>query len=220
MIPINLNASLFFVFAVFTAAVPLLVLTRKSKSAANISFSVLCLAVCLWFSGLSGMFLNISSGNELFWEKISFIGMAFIAVLLLRFIYAYSKTLITEKFFIFFYLLAAAVILLNFYNGLFYREAVKLFHFGFHHKQSPLFLLIPLQLIIFTILASKSLKQYLRTSDLTAFKLRQISKIRFALALFFLVAADQVLSYFFIHAYLIGSLSAVAFVAITVYVLG
>ncbi|MDR1695724.1 MAG: hypothetical protein LBR69_03730 [Endomicrobium sp.] len=215
-----LSFSLFAAFAVFTAAVSFLVFTRKSKSAVNISFSLLCLSLCVWFSGFAGMLLNINSQNAALWEKISFAGTAFVSVLLLKFIYSYSKTLINERFFLFFYLFAAAAAVLNFYGSLFSQGASGWFVSGSHGSQSPLFLLIPSQLIIFTVLASKNLKEHLRTPELTSFKLRQILKIRASLILFFLVAAEQFLSYFLFPAYLIGSLSAVFFVSVIVFALG
>ena len=209
-----------FIFAAFTAVVSFLVLTRRSKSAVNISFSLLCLALCVWFLGFAGMFFNIGAGSELIWEKISFTGAAFIPVLLLRFIYAYSKTAINNKIFVSLYLFSAVAVILNFYGGFFHQGAANWFYFDFQTVKSPLFLIIPLQLIIFTFLALKNLKEHLRTPDLTAFKLRQILKIRFALILFFLIAIEQAVSYFFIPAYPLGLLSAAAFVAIIVYVLG
>jgi signal transduction histidine kinase len=163
------------------------------------------------------MLLQKNPQNMLLWAKISFIGTSFTAVLLLRFIFAYSKTLINKKFFILFYLAAAGAAVLNFYTGYFLSPL----HFiGYSNNAGILHMLIPAQLIIFIFIALKNLKENLRKPDLTAFRHQQILKIRSALFLFFLVAADQILSFFLIPSYPIASLSAVGFIAAVALALG
>ncbi|MCL2334776.1 MAG: ATP-binding protein [Endomicrobia bacterium] len=215
----NVMALIFFIFAIFTALVAFLVLSRRSKSAVNITFSFLCLSLTLWFFSFGNMFISSSPDYALLWAKTGFIGIAFASILLLRFIYAYSKTIVNEKLFIFFYCAAFAAAALNFYTDFFYKGTVVHF-FGNYPKAGILYALIPLQLIVSIVLAMRNLKENLRKPDLTAFRHQQIRSIRNALILFAFVLIDHFLTFFYLPLYPAGALCAVIFTAVIIFSLG
>lgn len=212
--------SLFYLsFAVFVFLIATLVLIRKSKSAINISFSFLCFALAIWFFGFANMFSAANSSIALIWAKIGFIGIAFTAVLILRFIYAYSRTVISNKVFIFFCFLSTIAIIINFHTDLFYK-GIESHFFGFYPKAGLLYILIPLQLIIVLALSLKHIKISLRQRDLTAFRHHQIIKIQNALIIFLLILIDHFLTFVQVPVYPFGALSAFISIAIIVYALG
>lgn len=209
----------YFILGFFSFLVAFLVLSRRSKSAINLSFSFFCLSLAVWFFSFGNMFSTNDSDMALIWARIGFTGIVFSSVLLLRFVYAYSKTLINNKIFAFFWIAAAAAAALNFYTPLFYSGVTRHF-FGFYPQAAALYFLIPLQLFI-TILASlRNLKANLRQRDLTPFRHQQIRKIQNALILFFFVFIDHLLAFVQIPLYPAGALAAAGFAVIVVFALG
>lgn len=216
MNPISIS---YFILAAFSLLVAVLVLSRRSKSTINVSFSFLCLSFALWFLSFGSMFSASSSDTALILAKTGFIGIIFTSVLLLRFVYAYSKTVINKKTFIFFFLLSAAAAVFNFYIDLFYLGVTHHF-FGFYPKASKLYFLVPLIFLITIIMSIRILKDNLRQPDLTAFRHQQIRKIHNALILLFFVLIDHLLVFVQIPIYPAGALAAVGFVVIVIFALG
>ena len=215
----NLISAVYFIFAVFSFLVALLVLIRRSKSAVNVSFSFFCISLAVWFSSFGHMFSSPDQASALMWGKTGFIGIAFSCVLLLRFVYAYSKTVINNKIFILFCALAAAAAAANFYTPLFFR-GIALRFFGFFPDAGVLYFLLPLLLIITLALSFKNVKVNLRQPDLTAFRHQQIRKIHNALILFAFVFIDHLLMFLQIPLYPVGALAAAGFAAVVVFALG
>jgi signal transduction histidine kinase len=215
----TLFAPAYFAFSAFCALTAFLVLSRRSKSAVNVSFSLLCIAFGVCFFASANMFSSQEAQKALTWGKIAFTGTVFSAVFLLRFIYAYTKTIAAQKFYAFFYLIAASAAALCFYTDLFYK-GVSLHYFGYYPRTAFLYALIPLQLIIFLFLNLKKLKEYLRKPDLTAFRHRQILQIRNAIFVLFVLAAEYALNFFNAPVYHIGALSIIIFISIAVWTLG
>ncbi len=215
----NFIALPYLFFSIFTVLVAFLVLSRKSKSAINVSFSLLCLSLAIWFFSFGNMYISQNTADAFLWSKIGFTGIAFTAVFLLRFIYAYSRKIINEKAFYGFYFLSFAAVALNFYKPLFYSGITEHF-FGYYPKAALLYFLVPLQLAAFLYLALKNLKENLRQPDLTAFRHQQIRRIRYALMFFSLVIIDHLLAYIYLPIYPVGALGSVVFVVIVVLALG
>jgi len=215
----TLFAPVYFIFAAFCALTAFLVLSRRSKSAVNVSFSLLCIACGIYFFAFANMFISHEAQKALIWGKISFIGTAFAAILLLRFIYAYTKTIAPRKIFISFYLLSVAAAVLCFYANLFYKS-VSPHYFGYYPQTSSLYILIPVQLAAFLLLSLKKLKEYLRKPDLTAFRHQQILKIRNALLILFVLVVEHILIILNAPVYHLGAFAITAFIAISVWALG
>jgi signal transduction histidine kinase len=215
----TLFAPVYFVFAFFCALTAFLVLLRRSKSAVNVGFSLLSIVFGVYFISFANMFISHDAQKALMWSKIAFAAISFSAILLLRFIYAYTNTIASKKFYAFFYLLSAAAAVLCFYTDFFYKGVLPNY-FGYYPQAFPLCLLIPAQLIAFLFLSLKKLKEYLRKPDLTAFRHQQILKIRNALLILFVLAADQILFVFDAPVLHLGAFSIIIFCAITVWTLG
>jgi signal transduction histidine kinase len=165
------------------------------------------------------MFISPETQKALMWGKIAFAGTAFSAILILRFVYAYTKTMASKKFYVFFYLLSTAAVFLCFYTDIFYK-GVSITYLGYYPNYAVSYIFIPIQLIVFLLLSLRKLKEHLRKPDLTAFRHQQILKIRNALLVLFVLAIEHIMLFFNAQVYHIGCFSIITFISITVWTLG
>lgn len=205
----------YFATSIFTAVAAFTTLSRKSKSDVNIYFALLCLSITLWLFGFGNMFISKSEYNALIWSKIGFTGIAFVAVFLLRFVYAFTKKIVNTGTFAVFYIFSFAAVILNFTSGLFISGVSEKFS-GFYPQAGILLILIPFQLIFFIYLCSKNLKSYLKRPDLTAYRHKQIKTVNNSVFILYVLLFDILLSFAPLPVYPFGAAAMTVFIAIIV----
>jgi signal transduction histidine kinase len=158
------------------------------------------------------MVISKNEHNAFIWSKIGFTGIAFNAIFLLRFVYAFTKKIVKSQTFIFFYAAALISVVLNFAAGIFISGISEHF-FGFYPQAGILYVIIPLQLIFFIYLCSKNLKSYLRRPDLTAYRHKQIRNINKSLYILYVLLLDIVLTFVGISIYPPGAVAMAIFIS-------
>lgn len=211
----NTLGALYFFTSIFTAAAAFTTLYRKSKSDVNVYFFLFCISATVWLFCFGNMFISKNAQNALMWSKIGFTGIAFLGVFFLKFIYAFTKKIVTSKTFTIFYIFSFIAAALNLITGLFI-SGISERSFGFYPQAGILYILMPLQLIFFIYLAYKNLKSYLRRPDLTAYRHKQIKDISSSVFILLVLLLDHLLAFVPVALYPLGAAGMFVFISIIV----
>ena len=215
----NFFAGAYFAVSIFATIVAFLILSRKTKSAANIYFALFCLAASVWLFCSGNMYISENTENAMMWGKIGFASIVFIPVFLLKFTFAFTKKIAKPKFFYISYAFSVFAALLNFISPLFYSGVAE-HSFGLYPDAGFLYIFVPLQYVFFIFLSYKNLKAYIKRPDLTAYKHKQIRNILNSLWILSFILLDHILVFASLPLYPLGAFCIAAFVTTTVITLG
>lgn len=204
-----------------TAAILLLgilVLVRERVSLVSLSFSLVTLAVSIWLFGFSVMYSSPDSDSALWWNKVAYLGVPFIAPATYQFTVAVLKLYDRFKRFVALGWIGAAVFAgLSLWTGLLI-DRVQDFWWGYYTHFG---LLGPAFILFFVSLLVASMGHYwveYRKAGSLKHKLR-IKWLMIAFAIGYIGALDFVGAYG-IPLYAFGYLAILGFLCVAVYAIG
>ncbi|HEX8228496.1 MAG TPA: PAS domain S-box protein [Chloroflexia bacterium] len=204
-----------------TAAILLLgilVLVRERVSLVSLSFSLVTLAVSIWLFGFSVMYSSPDSDTALWWNKVAYLGVPFIAPATYQFTVAVLKLYDRFKRFVALGWIGAAVFAgLSLWTGLLI-DRVQDFWWGYYTHFG---LLGPAFILFFVSLLVASMGHYwveYRKAGSLKHKLR-IKWLMIAFAIGYIGALDFVGAYG-IPLYAFGYLAILGFLCVAVYAIG
>ena len=109
-------------------------------------FILFCCSLIIWLVGFSMMYLSAEPAIALFWARVGFLGVAFVPVLPLMFVYALVGKKIKKRIW---YFIAFAILcfILNFSTNLIYN-GVKLHFWGYYPVAGKLYIVFLLMFVI------------------------------------------------------------------------
>ncbi len=172
------------------------VLIKNSKSPVNLSFALVCLSAAIWLFSYSQAYNSSYTEEILFWFKVGYPGVVFIAITYLHFANVILKIKSTRKIIIFSYIVGFFMAYLIWTSN-FIVNGLNEFKWGFYPKAGKLH---PYFLMIFLGLVNAASAQigytyFLKRKEFASLTLQQLKYILLAFGIFTLASIDFIPNY-------------------------
>ncbi|MCL2484604.1 MAG: ATP-binding protein [Endomicrobia bacterium] len=188
-------------------------LANWDRSDAIKYFVLFCCSLILWLLGFSMMYFSANPDIAFFWARVGFLGVTFIPVLALMFVYAQVGTKKIKSSIWYFVAFAVVCLIINWSTTLIYN-GVKLHFWGYYPIAGKLYIIFLLMFVVLFSMCSFILFKSAFNYSLPAAQRRQIVYVFTAFTICLLGVVDYIAKYEGIELYPFGYILIVFFITL------
>ena len=128
------------------------IVLKNPRAAPNITFSLVCLGVCIWLFGVFMAYSTMNTAAALFWSKFTYLGVVYIPAFFYHFCESFLRAQVKKKPVLINYLASTAFLMLI--PSSYLIDGVYHYFWGFYPRAG---ILHPLFLVYFTLAGGLSL---------------------------------------------------------------